>query len=134
AMGDPGLVAALEMVKSSFNSYPIDRLAQAAALAAIEDEAWLDDTRQRVMAAREALADGLRELDFEVLPSATNFLFARHRRVPGRPLFDGVRREGVLVRRFDAPRIDEFLRISIGTPAQCERLRDTLARLLDGPG
>lgn len=133
AMGDPGLVAALETVKSSFNSYPIDRLAQAAAVAAIEDEAWLDDTRQRVMAAREALAAGLRQLDFEVLPSAANFLFARHRSVPGRTLFDGLRREGILVRRFDAPRIDQFLRISIGTPAQCERLRDTLARLLAGP-
>jgi len=131
AIGDPGLIAALETVKESFNSYPIDRLAQAGAVAAIEDEDWLEETRQRVIASREALAAGLRELDFEVLPSATNFLFARHRTVPGRTLFDALRREAILVRRFDAPRIDQFLRISIGTPAQCERLRDTLARLLD---
>ncbi len=134
AIGDPGLVTALETIKSSFNSYPIDRLAQAAAVAAIEDGAWFDDTRQRVVAARETLAAGLRTLDFEVLPSATNFLFARHRTVPGRTLFDALRREGILVRRFDAPRIDQFLRISIGTPAQCERLRDTLARLLARAG
>ncbi len=134
AIGDPGLVSALETVKSSFNSYPIDRLAQAAALAAIEDEAWLEDTRQRVIAARESLAGALRELDFEVLPSAANFLFVRHRDVPGVELFDGLRQAGILVRRFDLPRIDQFLRISIGTPAQCERLRHTLASLLGRDG
>lgn len=134
AIGDPGLVAALETVKGSFNSYPLDRLAQVAAVAAIEDEAWFEDTRRRVIEARESLADALRELGFEVLPSATNFLFVRHPAVAGLELFDGLRREGILVRRFDAPRIDQFLRISIGTPAQCRRLRDTLASLLDRKG
>jgi histidinol-phosphate aminotransferase len=134
AIGDPGLVAALETVKGSFNSYPLDRLAQAAAVAAIEDEAWFRDTCQRVVDAREALAAGLLDLGFEVLPSATNFLFARHPSVPGAELFDGLRREGILVRRFDAPRIDQFLRITVGTPAQCQRLRDTLERLLGRQG
>src|SRR5690606_20424014 len=134
AIGDPGLVAALETVKGSFNSYPLDRLAQVAAVAAIEDEAWFEDTRRRVIEARESLADALRELGFEVLPSATNFLFVRHPAVAGLELFDGLRREGILVRRFDAPRIDQFLRISIGTPAQCRRLRNTLASLLDRKG
>jgi len=134
AIGDPGLIAALETIKGSFNSYPIDRLAQAAALAAIEDEAWFEDTRRRVIDARETLAGQLRELGFEVLPSATNFIFARHRTVPGRTLFDALRREGILVRRFDAPRIDQFLRITIGTPAQCQRLRDALAEILAKAG
>lgn len=134
AIGDPGLIAALETIKGSFNSYPIDRLAQAAALAAIEDEAWFEDTRRRVIDARETLAGQLRELGFEVLPSATNFIFARHRTVPGRTLFDALRREGILVRRFDAPRIDRFLRITIGTPAQCQRLRDALAEILAKAG
>ncbi|MFA7503192.1 MAG: histidinol-phosphate transaminase [Burkholderiaceae bacterium] len=130
AIGDPRLVTALETIKGSFNSYPIDRLAQAAALAAIEDEAWLERTCQQVIAARETLAAQLLELGFEVLPSATNFLFARHRAMAGIELFDGLRREGILVRRFDAARIEQFLRISIGTPAQCQRLRDTLAKLI----
>jgi histidinol-phosphate aminotransferase len=134
AIGDPGLVAALETIKGSFNSYPIDRLAEAAAVAAFEDEAWFEDTRQRVIAARDSLTGALRELGFEVLPSSSNFLFARHPAVRGVELFDGLRREGILVRRFDAPRIDQFLRISIGTPAQCQRLRDTLAKLLDRAG
>lgn len=132
AIGDADLIAALETVKGSFNSYPLDRLAQAAALASIRDEAWFETCRRQVLETRARLAARLRDLGFDVLPSAANFVFARHHGVPGRVLFDGLREDGILVRRFDAPRIGDFLRISIGTPAQCERLVDALAaRLAD---
>lgn len=134
ALGDAGLVQALETIKSSFNSYPLDRLAQAAASAAIEDNVWFEQARQRVIAARDSLAAGLRELGFEVLPSAANFLFVRHARVPGPAIFEALRGDGILVRRFDAPRIEQFLRISIGTDAQCERLRASLASILAHAG
>ncbi|MET0285236.1 MAG: histidinol-phosphate transaminase, partial [Polyangiales bacterium] len=97
AIGQPHLIEALVRVKNSFNSYPLDRLAQVAALAAWEDEAWFEDTRHKVIASREKLAQGLISRGFEVLPSATNFVFARH---PGRAaeeLAGKLRALGVLV-------------------------------------
>src|SRR5215468_770577 len=78
AIGQRPLIEALERVKDSFNSYPLGCLAQAGAIAAIEDEAWFAETRRRIMASREALARAFSELGFEVLPSVANFVFVRH--------------------------------------------------------
>ncbi|KGE03428.1 histidinol-phosphate transaminase [Pseudohaliea rubra] len=122
ALGDAQLIEGLDRVKDSFNSYPLDAIAQRAAVAAFEDRAWFEDCRRRVVATRERVAVSLGALGFALLPSAANFLFAR---VPGgaaRALFTALREEGIIVRYFDRPRIDEYLRISIGTDEEMDRL------------
>jgi len=122
AIGQRPLIEALERVKDSFNSYPLDCLAIAGAVAAIEDDGWFDETRRRIMASRESLARGLTGLGFEVLPSAANFVFARHPGRSGAGLAAGLRERGVLVRHFKRPRIQDFLRITVGTEEECARL------------
>jgi histidinol-phosphate aminotransferase len=116
------LVEALERVKGSFNSYPLDCLAIAGAVAALEDDAWFQETRQRIIANRESLVRALSELGFEVLPSVANFVFARHRSRRGADLAAQLRERGVLVRHFQKRRIEDFLRITVGTEDQCSRL------------
>src|SRR5580698_6377398 len=130
AIGQRPLIEALERVKDSFNSYPLDCLAIAGAVAAIKDEAWFQETRNRIIASRELLSQGLAELGFEVLPSVANFVFARDPRRGGAELAAALRRHGVLVRHFQKPRIADFLRITVGTEDQCRRLLE-LARSLN---
>jgi len=130
AIGQRPLIEALERVKDSFNSYPLGGLAIAGAVASLKDEAWFAETRQRIMASREALARGLTGLGFEVLPSVANFVFARHPRRTGAQLAGGLRDRGVLVRHFQKPRIEDFLRITVGTEEQCRRLIDVTRGLI----
>jgi histidinol-phosphate aminotransferase len=126
------LIEALTRVKDSFNSYPLGSLAQAGAIAAIEDEAYFQDSRARVIAGRRRLNDGLVELGFEVLPSAANFVFARHPAHQGAALAAALRQRAVIVRHFAAPRISDYLRITVGTGAQIDRLLRALSDILDG--
>ncbi|WP_291988172.1 histidinol-phosphate transaminase [Candidatus Accumulibacter sp. ACC007] len=130
AVGQCALIEALDRVKNSFNSYPLDRLAIAGAVAAISDQAYLEATRQAVMRSREALCSDLRGLGFEVLPSAANFVFARHRLHDAGELAAALRQRGVIVRHFKLPRIDQHLRITIGTDAQGELLAEALREIL----
>jgi histidinol-phosphate aminotransferase len=130
ALGQRPLIDALERVKDSFNSYPLDRLAQLAATAAIEDESWFENCCRKVIGTRDALSDALTKLGFEVLPSQANFVFARHPGEAGAALQAKLRERKILVRRFNQPRISDFLRITIGTHAQCERLVDALKEIL----
>jgi histidinol-phosphate aminotransferase len=130
AIGQAELIDGLTRVKDSFNSYPLDRLALVGAAAAMEDEAWFQATRQRVMASREQLAAELAGLGFQVLPSAANFLFARHPAWDGAELAAALRSRSILVRNFKAPRIDQFLRITVGTDEQCAALVDGLRDIL----
>ncbi|MFO7746500.1 MAG: histidinol-phosphate transaminase [Orrella sp.] len=122
ALGSAELVTGLERVKNSFNSYPLDRLAQAGAVAAIEDDAFFEASCRAVMVSREKLTIDLKALGFEVLPSSANFVFARHPDHRGKDLANWLRENAILVRHFENPRIDDFLRITVGTPAQCESL------------
>jgi histidinol-phosphate aminotransferase len=122
AIGQRPLIEALERVKDSFNSYPLGGLAIAGAVAAINDEAWFAETRGRIIKSRETLTHGLTGLGFEVLPSAANFVFARHPRHSGADLAARLRSHGILVRHFQKPRIANFLRITIGTEDECARL------------
>ncbi|EEG10186.1 histidinol-phosphate transaminase [Pseudogulbenkiania ferrooxidans] len=126
AVGHPALIDALERVKNSFNSYPLDRMAIVGATAAIEDEEHFDSTRRAVMASRAALTAGLAALGFEVLPSAANFVFARHPGHDAATLAAALRSEGIIVRHFNAPRIAQFLRITVGTDAECQALLESL--------
>ncbi len=130
AVGHPDLITALERVKNSFNSYPLDRCAIAAATAAFEDDNWFQETRRRVMDSRQKLARALEQRGFEVLPSAANFVFARHPGHDGAALAQALRERAILVRHFKLPRIESFLRITIGTEAQCDALLRALDEIL----
>ncbi|KJC54044.1 histidinol-phosphate aminotransferase [Bradyrhizobium sp. LTSPM299] len=130
AIGQRPLIEALERVKDSFNSYPLGCLAIAGAVAAIKDDEWFTAARQRIIATRESLIRDLFELGFEVLPSAANFVFARHRAQSGAQLAARLREGGVLVRHFKKPRIEDFLRITVGTEEQCGRLIALLRGLI----
>ncbi|MBA1257942.1 histidinol-phosphate transaminase [Pseudomonas oryzihabitans] len=130
ALGQAPLMEALERIKNSFNSYPLDRLALAGATAAFEDRAYFDETCRQVIESREALVGQLLERGFEVLPSAANFIFARHVQKGGAALAAGLREHGVIVRHFSRPeRIADFLRITIGTPTQNQALITALDTL-----
>lgn len=129
ALGSEELIEALERVKNSFNSYPLDRIAQAGAQVAMADREWFDRTRHQVMASRERLSAELAKRGFQVLPSAANFVFARHPAWAGADLAQALRQRAIIVRHFQAPRIDPFLRISIGTDTQCDRLLAALDQI-----
>jgi histidinol-phosphate aminotransferase len=120
----------LERVKGSFNSYPLDRVANAGAVAAIHDVAHFDSTCARVVASRERLANELGQLGFEVLPSKANFLFVRHLEHDAAQLQAGLRERKILVRHFRQTRIAQFLRISIGTDVECDALVAAFKALL----
>jgi len=122
AIGQRELIEALTRVKDSFNSYPLDRLAQVGAIAALEDAAWFDKTRHAVMASRETLIAQLEALGFQVLPSAANFVFATHPGKDAGAIAAALREREIIVRHFRLPRIEQFLRISIGTDAECAAL------------
>lgn len=132
AVGQRHLIEALEVVKDSFNSYPLDRLALAGATAAYEDRVYFERTRAAVIASREDLARDLRALGFEVLPSQANFLMVRHPAHDAAALAAGLREQRILVRHFRLPRIEQYLRISVGTPAQCAALVQACRALVSG--
>ena len=129
AVGHPDLIEALERVKNSFNSYPLDRLAIVGAAAAFEDRAYFDKTCQLVIDNRNKVVAQLEGKGFEVLPSAANFIFARHPRHDAAGLAAKLREQGVIVRHFKQERIAQFLRISIGTPEQNQALIEALGEL-----
>ncbi len=130
AIGDVALIEALTRVKDSFNSYPLDRPAQAGAVASLEDEAYFQETRALIIRNREALSQGLEALGFAVLPSSANFVFARHPGQEGGALAAGLRAQGVLVRHFAAPRISDYLRITVGTQQEIDRLLGALREMV----
>jgi histidinol-phosphate aminotransferase len=131
AIGQPHLVEALNRVKDSFNSYPLDRFAQAGALASIEDHAYFESLCTKVVATRTRLVDAMVAMGFEVLPSAANFIFARHPAHEGAALTAALRERSIIVRHFTRPaRIAPFLRITVGTDAQCNALVDALKAIV----
>src|SRR6201747_1365174 len=130
AIGDADLIDALKRVKDSFNSYPLGRPAQAGAIASLEDEGYFQQSRARVIEGRERLNRGLLRLGFDVLPSAANFVFARHPAHQGAALAAALRQRAVIVRHFSAPRISDYLRITVGTDAQIDRLMLALSEIL----
>ncbi|MFJ3523679.1 histidinol-phosphate transaminase [Pseudomonas sp. NPDC090203] len=129
AVGHPDLIEALERVKNSFNSYPLDRMAIVGAAAAFDDREYFEKTCQLVIDSREKLVAQLEGKGFEVLPSAANFIFARHPEHDAAGLAAKVREQGVIVRHFKQERIAQFLRITIGTPEQNQALVDALGDL-----
>lgn len=130
ALGHPDLIEALTRVKDSFNSYPLGRPAQAGAIASVRDDAAFRSGLAAITATRATLTAGLEALGFEVLPSAANFVFARHRAHSGADLAAALRERAILVRRFNAPRISDHLRITVGTDSQTEALLSALKAIL----
>ena len=130
AVGHRDLIEALERVKNSFNSYPLDRLAIAGAVAALQDNEHFEMTRQAVINSREQMSDNLQGLGFEVLPSVANFIFTRHPQHDAAQLAAALRQRSIIVRHFKLPRIDQYLRITIGTDLQCLALIDALREIL----
>ena len=132
AIGDAALIEGLNRVKNSFNSYPIDRLASAGATASLRDRTHFEANCRAVIASRERLASDLTTLGFDVLPSAANFLFVRQPEHDAATLAAALRERRILVRHFRQPRIDQFLRITIGTDAQNAALVAALRDILAG--
>lgn len=130
AIGSPEIIQALVRVKDSFNSYPLDAVAQAGAIASINDHDYFRRACQAIIDAREVLVTDLTALGFQVLPSQANFVFARHPAHDASVLAQGLREQRILVRHFSQPRVNEFLRITVGTPQAGERLCQALATLV----
>jgi len=130
ALGHPTLIEGLERVKNSFNSYPLGRLAQAGAIAAIEDQAHLETTSAKVIQTRTKLVEQLHALGFDTLPSTANFIFTRHPKHSGATMYQALRDRGIIVRHFQSARIEEFLRITIGTDEQSGELVAALKEIL----
>ena len=122
AFGNLSLIEALTRMKNSFNSYPLDKLAQAGARASVLDSDYFEQTCQTVINLRESLTAELTELGYQVLPSQANFVFARPKQGHASEVASKLREQGIIVRHFDKPRIEEYLRITVGTQAQHERL------------
>jgi histidinol-phosphate aminotransferase len=130
AIGQAHLIEALERVKNSFNSYPLDRLALAGAVACVQDTEHFKDSCTKVIAVRETLVSELQALGFDVLPSAANFIFAQHPHRDGSDLTAKLRERAIIVRHFKQARIQNFMRITIGTPEQCAVLVAALKEIL----
>lgn len=130
AVGHPELIESLNRVKDSFNSYPLDRLALAGAIAAVKDQKYFHEICQKIIGSREQLTAAMTELGFEVLPSSANFIFARHPQHKGADLAQALREKALLVRHFNKPRISEFLRITIGTEKDNQLLIEALRKIL----
>jgi len=131
AVGHVDLIDALHRVKDSFNSYPLDRFATAGAAAAMQDKAYFDEARNKVIASRERLVSELQALGFEVLPSAANFIFVKHAQRDAAELTMHLRERSIIVRHFKNPeRIAQFMRITIGTDDECKALVKALKEIL----
>jgi histidinol-phosphate aminotransferase len=130
AVGNAELIEGLERIKNSFNSYPLDRFAIAGAAAAMEDRDYFEQTRQAVIRTRTQLVAALERMGFEVLPSAANFIFARHPQHDAGELQKKLREKAIIVRHFRQPRIEQFLRITVGTDAECSALVTGLESLM----
>ena len=129
-VGHPALIEGLERVKNSFNSYPLGRLALAGATAAIEDQAHLEASCAKVIQTRQTLVAALDKLGFVTLPSRANFIFTRHPKHAGAKIYQALRDRGIIVRHFKSARIEEFLRITIGTDEQSQELISALQEIL----
>lgn len=132
AIGSVDLIEGLERIKNSFNSYPLGHLPIAAGIAAFKDQEYFEATCQRVIDSRDRLTNNLHNLGFKVVPSAGNFIFVRHVKRAAEELALSLRQNGIIVRHFKQSRIEQFLRITIGTEKQNERLVSVLTSLLEG--
>lgn len=132
ALGQAHLISAMMQILYSFNSYTMDQIALAGGGVALEDTAYFESTKNRIIQTRQQTVAELEKLGFSVLPSGANFVFVTHSKISGEVLYQGLKQKGVLVRHFKLPRIENYLRITIGTDAQMaqllEKVKDCLTR------
>ena len=131
ALGSAELIEGLERIKNSFNSYPLGHVQLAAAVASFNDQEYFERMRLQVINSRDVLVEALETLGFDVLPSAANFVFACHADHDGQLLTAALREKNIIIRHFNKPRIDQFLRISVGTPEQNQQLIDALTAIIN---
>lgn len=129
AMGSPKLIRYLKDVKFSFNSYTMNMLSIELGVEAVTDENYFRDTVKKIVATRERVKKELSEMGFTFPDSMGNFIFASHREVLAKKIFEELKKRGIYVRYWDKPRIDNYLRITVGTDAQMDLLLDNLREL-----
>lgn len=129
AIANEKLIEALDIVKNSFNSYPLDRIAEAAAIAAFEDKAYFVESTNKIISTREWTTNELKNLGFTVLPSQANFIFAKPEFTDAASLAQQLRDNKILVRHFKNPRIIDYLRITIGTPEEMQQVINVIKQL-----
>jgi histidinol-phosphate aminotransferase len=127
AAGDEGLIEAITRIKDSMNSYTLDRLALVGAREAIQDDPYFQSTRAKIMKTRKRVSAALQGLGFRVIPSQANFIFISNESCPARELFRQLREGGILVRYFDKPKIDNFIRVTIGTDQEMDCFLEAIA-------
>lgn len=130
ALGHPHLIKALIRMKDSVNSYTIDRLALEGAKAAFLDKSYFEKTTEKIINTRGKVTKQLKDLDFNVLPSATNFLFVTHQTLEASILYEQLLKENVLVRYFNQEPIDNYLRITIGSEEDMEQFIQKLTKII----
>ncbi len=132
ALGNQEIISRLYDVKNSFNSYPVDRIAQVIGKASVEDSAYIKENAKRIINTRERISKELKDLGFEMTDSYSNFLFVKHPDFKGEYLFYELRKKGIVVRWFNSERIQDYLRITIGTDEQMDGLMDELRMIVYG--
>lgn len=130
AMGSPDAVAAIYAAKDSMNSYPVDSVAQAAGIASVKDERYFRETLKRVIATRDRVTEKLRSMGFEIPDSSANFIFAAHPKYRAKDIFEYLKTKDIYVRWFNKPRIDNYLRITIGTDEDMDAMIKALEEFL----
>lgn len=127
ALGNKELIEGIIRIKDSINSYTVDRLALAGAREAIKDDAYFQETRSKIISSRERVSARLQEMGFKVIASQANFIFVESRQCPGSVLFQKLREKGILVRYFNKPKIDNFIRVTIGTDKEMDCFLEAIA-------
>lgn len=130
ALGNKALIDGLKLVKNSMNSYTVNALTEAIVIAALSDKKYYAGIIDKINAQREETADSLRELGFEVLPSSSNFIFAKHKVLSGSEIYFQLKENGVLVRHFKGDRISDFVRITIGTHEEMKTLVSEIKKII----
>lgn len=131
ALGQSELIDGLNRIKNSFNSYTIDRVAAAAAVEAIKDEGYFKECSSKIISTREKTIEKLTQLNFNVIPSKANFIFAAHTTYSASVLFTKLREKGVLVRYFNKDRINNYLRITIGSDEEMDYFMKKVKEIID---
>lgn len=130
ALANEKLINGLNTIKNSINSYTVNAISEAIAIESFNDTSYLAETIDKIIVTREETADKLRELGFEVLPSSSNFLFAKHDTFNASEIYFQLKEQGVLVRHFISERIDNFVRITIGTPEETKHMLKVMKQIL----
>lgn len=133
ALGQEELIQGLDRIKNSLNSYTLDRLALAGAVEAVNDETYFQATKNKVIQTRERVTDELRKIGFKVVPSLTNFIFISHPILKAEDLFLKLKEEAILVRYFNQPRINNYLRVSIGSDIEMDRFLEAVRKITAQP-